>query len=69
MRFNALFEQFLTSNSIDVSDLDSFRVSSTKGYIKQTKRFDYDAFDDRYYELPALQDYVVKYIRDNIREF
>ncbi len=65
----ALFEKFLTSNSIDVSDLASFRVSSTKGYIKQTKRFDYDAFDDRYYELPALQDYVVKYIRDNIREF
>lgn len=65
----ALFEQFLTSNSIDVSDLASFRVISTKGYIKQTNRFDYDAFDDRYYDLPALQDYVVAYIRNNIKDF
>lgn len=65
----ALFEQFLTSNSIDISDLASFRVSSTKGYIKQTKRFDYDAFDDRYYDLPALQDYVIAYIRNNIKDF
>lgn len=64
-----LFEQFTTANGIDVSDLASFRVFSKRGYIKQTKRFDFDAFDDQYYELPELQEKVVAYIKSNISEF
>lgn len=64
-----LFEEFISANNIDVSTLDSFKVSSTRGFIKQTKRYDFDAFDDKYYELPALQEKVVTYIKDNITEF
>ena len=65
----ALFEQFITANNLDVSNLDSFKVFSKRGYIKQTKRFDFASFDDKYYELPALQEKVVAYIKDNINEF
>lgn len=65
----ALFEEFVTKNSIDVADLDSFKVFSKRGFIKQTKRFDFDAFDDRYYELPPLQDHIVAYIKENIHAF
>lgn len=64
-----LFDEFIETNHIDVSDLDSFRVSSVRGYKKQTKRYDFDAFDDRYYELDALEDPVANYIRANISEF
>ena len=64
-----LFEKFITTNSIDVSDLESFKVLSKRGYIKQTKRFGFDLFDDKYYELPALQEKVVTYIKNNINEF
>lgn len=64
-----LFDEFIAANGIDISDLTSFKVRSTRGYIKQTKRFDFDSFDDRYYELPALQDKIVAYIRANISEF
>ncbi len=64
-----LFEHFITTNSIDVSDLESFKVFSKRGYIKQTKRFNFDAFDDKYYELPVLQEKVVAYIKNNINEF
>ena len=64
-----LFEEFITTNNIDVSDLESFKVFSKRGYIKQTKRFDFDSFDDNYYELPALQEKVVAYIKNNINEF
>ncbi len=64
-----LFEAFVAANNIDVSDLTSFKVSGVRGYVKQTKRFDFDSFDEKYYELPALQDKVVAYIRNNINEF
>ncbi len=64
-----LFEEFITTNNIDVSDLESFKIFSKRGYIKQAKRFDFDSFDDKYYELPALQEKVVTYIKNNINEF
>lgn len=64
-----LFDEFVSDNAIDLSDLSSFKVQSRRAYIKQTKRFDFDAFDDRYYELPALETFVTAYIRANINEF
>lgn len=64
-----LFEDFITTNSIDVSNLESFKVFSKRGYIKQTKRFDFDAFDDKYYELPPLEEKVIAYIKNHINEF
>ncbi len=64
-----LFEHFITTNNIDVSDLELFKIFSKRGYIKQTKRFDFDAFDEAYYELPVLQEKIVEYIKNNINEF
>lgn len=65
-----LFEEFVQNNAIDLSDLSSFMIFwSKRSYIKQTKRYDFDAFDNQYYELPALQELVTAYIRANIAEF
>ena len=64
-----LFEEFITANNIDISNLESFKVSSVRGFKKQSKRFDFDAFDDKYYDLPELQEKVVAYIKNNINEF
>lgn len=64
-----LFQEFVTANNIDTSNLDSFKVFSKRGYIRQTKRFDFDAFDEKYYELPGLQEKIVEYIKANISEF
>jgi hypothetical protein len=64
-----LFDEFIAANHINVNDLDSFRVSSVRGFRKQTKRFDFDAFDDRYYELDALEEPLANYIRAHIAEF
>ncbi|MBE5928399.1 MAG: DUF4375 domain-containing protein [Lachnospiraceae bacterium] len=64
-----LFENFITTNSIDVSDLESFMAYSIRDYKKHTKRYDFDSFDDEYYELPVLQEKVVAYIKENINEF
>ena len=64
-----LFEEFVAQNNIDVSDLSSFVCSSTREYRKQTKRFDFESFDNAYYELPPLQELMVAYIKNNIDEF
>ncbi len=64
-----LFEDFVTANGIDVSNLESFKTNSVREYKKQTKRFDFESFDDKYYELPALQDKIVEFIKNHINEF
>lgn len=65
----ALLMEFVTENGIDLSNLESFKVFSTRGYGRQTRRYDFDVFDDKYYELPALQDMVTAYIKAHISEF
>lgn len=64
-----LFDEFMETNDIDVNDLGSFRIKRIEDFQKQAKRYDFDAFDDRYYELDALTDLVADYIRKNIAEF
>ena len=64
-----LYEDFVRENGLDLNDLSSFEVNSTRGFIKQTKRFDFDSFDDAFYTLPSLQGKVTAYIRANISQF
>ena len=37
--------------------------------MKQSKRFDFESFDDRYYQLDSLEAPIANYIRTNISEF
>lgn len=64
-----LYDEFIETNRIDVTDLDSFAISSVRGFKKQTKRYDFEAFDDRYYEFEDMEDLIANYIRVNITEF
>lgn len=68
-RHKELWEKFTRDNNIDLNNLDSFMIFSHRGYLKQTKRFDFDSFDDAYYDLPPLQAILTEYIRNNINEF
>ena len=65
----ALFSGFIESNSIDVSDLDSFTIDNIEEYALQEKRYDFASFDEQHYDLPALEAYIVNYIRANIQSF
>ena len=69
MEHKNLFESFVAENNIDLLNLESFEADSVREYQRQTKRFDFDSFDDKYYDLPAFQDKIVAYIEDNINEF
>jgi len=64
-----LFAEFVANNNIDLENLDSFETDDVDEYIEQTKRYDFDSFDDRYSQLIPLQDYLVSYIKANISKF
>jgi hypothetical protein len=66
---NQLFAEFVANNQVDLHNLDSFEIADVKEYAAQTERYDFDAFDNAYFELAPLQDYIVAYIKANITEF
>ena len=64
-----LFSEFISSNHIDLDNLESFRITDVEEYSAQTQRYDFDTFDNAFFELKPLQDYIVSYIKANISEF
>jgi len=64
-----LYDEFITKHEIDVSDLESFRIDGISEYEAQTKRYPFDEFDDRFYDFPPMEGYLVKLVSENIEEF
>ncbi len=63
-----LFDEFVSQNNINVNDLSSFKISSVDEYEKQTKRFDFESFDDKFYEDEKLHQQIIDYARKNIEQ-
>ena len=63
-----LFDKFISENNIDVNDLSSFKISSVDEYESQTKRYDFDSFDDKFYEDEKLHQQIIDYSRKNIEQ-
>lgn len=63
-----LFERFVADNGIDVQELSSFKISRIEEFEEQTERFDFDAFDDRFYEDFTLHQKIVGYLRSNLEQ-
>ena len=66
VEIKALFDKFISDNNIDVKDLSSFKISSINEYEAQTKRYDFDSFDDKFYEDKKLHQLIIEYSRKNI---
>ncbi|MBE6780232.1 MAG: DUF4375 domain-containing protein [Clostridia bacterium] len=61
-----LFDNFIKENNIDVNDLSSFKITSIDEYEAQTKRFDFESFDNKFYEDIDLHQLIIKYSKINI---
>ncbi len=61
-----LFDDFVDENGIDTKDLSSFKIEDIDEYEAQTKRFDFDSFDDRFYEDTQLHKQIIDYARKHI---
>ncbi len=64
-----LFQKFVTDEQIDLTDLSSFKIRRSRDFEKQTKRYPFDEFDDAFYEMEAVSDYLMKYVKENIDAF
>lgn len=62
----ALYDSFIINNKIDVNDLSSFIITSIDEFEAQTKRYDFDSFDDNFYENEAFHHKIIDYSRKNI---
>ena len=60
------FDDFITQNNIDVTDLSSFVISNVKEFEEQTKRYPFDDFDDAFYEMESIESYLIPFVRENI---
>lgn len=64
----ALYDSFISENNINVNDLSSFKISHISEYEAQTKRYDFDSFDDKFYENENLHQQIIDYSRANIEQ-
>lgn len=69
MEHKELFDNFIEENQIDVNDLSSFMCEDVEEFSEQTKRYPFDDFDDAFYELESLEEYLTSFIKNNIEEF
>ena len=66
----SLYDDFLKENSIDFSEISSFKAETVEEYIEKEKMLDYDKFNNAYYKIqPTLYKKIADYIRTNISEF
>ena len=64
-----LFDTFVADNNIDVNDLSSFIIDNTDEFKGQEERYPFDEFDDAFFALKTIEEYLIDYIREHISEF
>lgn len=69
MEHKELFDNFIEENQIDVNDLTSFICEDVEEFSEQTERYPFDDYDDAFYELEPLEEYLTSFIKNNIDEF
>ena len=64
-----LFDTFIADNKINVNDLSSFIINDTDEFKAQEKRYPFDEFDDAFFALKTIEEYLIDYIKEHISEF
>ena len=58
-----MYEDFINNNNIDVYDL-SFFENRNISFQEKVGSYPFDKFDDAFYELPELDEYLEKYLEE-----
>lgn len=64
-----LFDQFIIKHNINLQDLTSFRIEKIEDYQKQYERYPFADYDNSFYELEPLQNYLVSFVKKHIEQF
>lgn len=64
-----LYDGFISKYSIDLENLSSFDSETAEEFIEQYDRFPFDEYDDAFYELEPIENYLLKFVKENIENF
>lgn len=57
-----LYEGFIARHHIDVADLSFFDVLDVADFAKHAERYPFEEYDNAFYELPPVTEYLIPYI-------
>ena len=64
-----LYDTFIEKYQINTNDLSSFDCDTVEVFQSQYERYPFDEYDDAFYELEPLQNYLVSYVKKHIEKF
>ena len=64
-----LYDDFVQKYRIDLNDLSSFDSDTAEDFEAQYDRYPFDEFDDAFYELETLEEYLIPYIKAHLSKF
>ena len=64
-----LYDDFVSKNNIDLTDLSSFNIDDVDEFEDQNKRYPFEEYDNAFYEMEPLETYFKKYVKDNLKDF
>ena len=64
-----LLRTVLAANGVDLADLSAFITEDMEAFSKLYDRYDFEAFDTAYLDLPSMTDYIRSYIQSHADYF
>ena len=64
-----LYDTFIEKYQINTYDLSSFDCETVEVFQSQYERYPFDEYDDVFYELEPLQNYLISFVRKHIKKF
>ena len=61
-----LYDAFVEKNGIDLSDFSFFDIVKIEEFEEKAQKYPFDEYDDAFYGMEPLENYLKKYIRDNL---
>ncbi len=64
-----LYDTFIEKYKINTYDLSSFDCETVEVFQSQYERYPFDEYDDTFYELEPLQNYLISFVKKHIDKF
>lgn len=64
-----LYDTFIEKHQINLFDLSSFDCETVETFQSQYERYPFDEYDDAFYELEPLQNYLIPFVKKHIKKF
>lgn len=64
-----LYEDFIRENRINTRDLSSFDSETLEVFQSQYSRYPFNKYDDAFYKMKPLQNYLIPYVRNHLEKF